>query len=85
MSAIRKSIPEFGIEKPFLSIREAANLCPGFRESCGDEIPKGAELCSAHQTEEDDYYYRIAMAQDKEEEIRGRSQYAHLRDERRQP
>lgn len=79
MSAIRKSIPEFGIEKPFLSIREATNICPGFgSESCGDEIPKGVELCSTHQKEEDDYYWRIAMAQDKEEEKAGASQYLRL-------
>lgn len=72
----------FGIEKPFLSIKEATNLCPGFlEEACGDEIPKDAELCMAHQKAEDDYYWRKAMEQDKEEEICARaSQYAHLRD-----
>lgn len=75
----------FGIEKPFQSIKESAHLCPGFRdEGCGDEIPKDQELCTAHQKEEDDYYFRKAMEQDREEEIVAKaSQYAYLRDERK--
>lgn len=60
------------------SLTEAINLCPGFRENCGDEIDPDKELCPTHQREEDEYYLNQARAQQLQEDENSKSQYQHL-------
>jgi len=65
---------------PLRSLTEAANTCAGWGdEECGDEIPKGTELCPRHQHEENKHYEAIEREREEEETIRNRSQYSHLR------
>lgn len=75
------------ISAPLLSLTEAANTCQGWEDQeaeirCGDEVPKGTELCRGCERQEQRRLNLEAWARDKEEEALSLSQYQHLRYER---
>lgn len=70
----------FPLESPRLqSLTEGVNVCVGFQEQCGDEIPDNLDLCPTHQRDEDNHYTRLAQDRDRREAVDAGSQYRHLR------
>lgn len=67
------------LHAPLVSLADAVNLCPGFREPCGDEIPMDQDLCATHRRDEDNFYRRVAQEQEDREAEDSKSQYRHLR------